>query len=130
MNTTLNRAFFKVFFRGLNRAFFKVLITTLNQTLENANRLIILNIILNFRHFRLSHILVEQRTLIEQIREETLLGDQKIVIGDPEDGDSKEDQNKKAITIIKDALIGYKIFCTGSLSTLSVNFLKRKWKLK
>ena len=90
--------FVQVLNTTLNRAFFKVLNTTLNQTLENANRLII---ILNFRHFRLSHILVEQ-----------------------------EDQNKKAITIIKDALIGYKIFCTGSLSTLSVNFLKRKWKLK
>ena len=69
---------------------------------------IILNFILNFRHFRLSHILVEQRTLIEQIRAETLLDHQKDVIGEPKDGDSKEDQNKKAITIIKDTLISYK----------------------
>ena len=58
--------------------------------------------------YQLSHILVEQRTLIEQIREETLLDDQKNVIGEPEDGDSEQDQNKKAIAIIKDALIGYK----------------------
>lgn len=57
--------------------------------------------------YQLSHILVDQRSLIEQIREETLLDDQKNVIGEPDDGDSEQDQNKKAIAIIKDALIGY-----------------------
>lgn len=57
--------------------------------------------------YQLSHILVDQRNLIEQIREETLLDDQKNVIGEPDIGDSEQDQNKKAIAIIKDALIGY-----------------------
>jgi exocyst complex component 8 len=57
--------------------------------------------------YQLSHILVDQRSLIEQIREETLLDDQKNVIGEPEAGDTEQDQNKKAIAIIKDALIGY-----------------------
>lgn len=57
--------------------------------------------------YQLSHILVDQRSLIEQIREETLLDDQKNVIGELEAGDSEQDQNKKAIAIIKDALIGY-----------------------
>lgn len=57
--------------------------------------------------YQLSHILVDQRNLIEQIREETLLDDQKNVIGEPDEGDTEQDQNKKAIAIIKDALIGY-----------------------
>lgn len=57
--------------------------------------------------YQLSHILVDQRNLIEQIREESLLDDQKNVIGEPEAGDTEQDQNKKAIAIIKDALIGY-----------------------
>jgi exocyst complex component 8 len=57
--------------------------------------------------YQLSHILVDQRSLIEQIREETLLDDQKNVIGEPDAGDTEQDQNKKAIAIIKDALIGY-----------------------
>lgn len=57
--------------------------------------------------YQLSHILVDQRSLIEQIREETLLDDQKNVIGEPEEGESEQDQNKKAVAIIKDALIGY-----------------------
>lgn len=57
--------------------------------------------------YQLSHILVDQRSLIEQIREESLLDDQKNVIGEPDAGDTEQDQNKKAIAIIKDALIGY-----------------------
>lgn len=57
--------------------------------------------------YQLSHILVDQRSLIESIREESLLDDQKNVIGEPDAGDSEQDQNKKAIAIIKDALIGY-----------------------
>lgn len=57
--------------------------------------------------YQLSHILVDQRSLIEQIREETLLDDQKNVIGEPEAGETEQDQNKKAIGIIKEALIGY-----------------------
>lgn len=57
--------------------------------------------------YQLSHILVDQRSLIEQIREESLLDDQKNVIGEPEEGESEQDQNKKAVAIIKDALIGY-----------------------
>jgi exocyst complex component 8 len=57
--------------------------------------------------YQLSHILVDQRSLIEQIREETLLDDQKNVIGEPDEGDTEQDQNKKAIAIIKEALIGY-----------------------
>lgn len=57
--------------------------------------------------YQLSHILVDQRSLIEQIREETLLDDQKNVIGEPEEGETEQDQNKKALLIIKEALIGY-----------------------
>ena len=59
--------------------------------------------------YQLSHILVDQRSLIEQIREETLLDDQKNVIEEDaaDSGDTDIDQNKKAISIIKEALIGY-----------------------
>lgn len=78
--------------------------------------------------YQLSHILVDQRSLIEQIREETLLDDQKNVIGEPDAGDTEQDQNKKAIAIIKDALMGYpknlddKFFIhEGSLIELDVN---------
>lgn len=62
--------------------------------------------------YQLNHILVEQRTLLTNLREESLLEDPKNVIGDQVmdeslDNSNEQDQNKKAIAIIKDALIGY-----------------------
>lgn len=78
--------------------------------------------------YQLSHILVEQRSMIEQIKEESLLDDQKNIITEPESGETEQDQNKKAIAIIKEALIGYsknlddKIFLhEGSLIELDPN---------
>lgn len=79
--------------------------------------------------YQLSHLLVDQRNLIEQIKEESLLDDQKNVIDEMEENDTSElDQNKKAVSIIKDALIGYKkslddkIFLhEGSLLELDAN---------
>lgn len=57
--------------------------------------------------YQLSHILVDQRSLIEQIREETLLDEQKNVIIEGVDGENVEDQNKKALLDVKQSLIGY-----------------------
>lgn len=58
--------------------------------------------------YQLSHILVEQKNLIEHIQEETLIDEQKNVLIDHEtDGDNELDQNKKAINVIKEHLIGY-----------------------
>ncbi|KAG5671753.1 hypothetical protein PVAND_001932 [Polypedilum vanderplanki] len=81
--------------------------------------------------YQLSHLLVDQRNLIEQIKEETtLLDDQKNIIVETESGDkdTEQDQNKKALAIIKEALIGYnkniedKIFLhEGSLIELDPN---------
>lgn len=79
--------------------------------------------------YQLSHLLVDQRNLIEQIKEETtLLDDQKNIIVEAESGDTEQDQNKKALAIIKEALIGYnknledKIFLhEGSLIELDPN---------
>ncbi|XP_070493868.1 exocyst complex component 8 [Chironomus tepperi] len=79
--------------------------------------------------YQLSHLLVDQRNLIEQIKEESLLDDQKNIIGDnTESNDNDQDQNKKALSIIKDALIGYnkslddKVFLhEGSLIELDPN---------
>lgn len=59
---------------------------------------------------QLSHILVEQRNLLSGLREESLLEDQKNVINDQDAHDPNEneqEQNKKAISIIKEALTGY-----------------------
>jgi hypothetical protein len=79
--------------------------------------------------YQLSHLLVDQRNLIEQIKEETtLLDDQKNIIAEAESGETEQDQNKKALGIIKEALIGYnknlddKIFLhEGSLIELDPN---------
>lgn len=79
--------------------------------------------------YQLSHLLVDQRNLIEQIKEETtLLDDQKNIIAEAESGETEQDQNKKALTIIKEALIGYnknlddKLFLhEGSLIELDPN---------
>lgn len=57
--------------------------------------------------YQLSHILVDQRNLIEQIREETLLDDQKKVIVAQEEGETEDGQNKKAICVIMEHLVGY-----------------------
>jgi exocyst complex component 8 len=60
--------------------------------------------------YQLSHILVEQKNLIEHIQEETLIDDQKNVLIDHQNDDDDEnelDQNKKAINVIKEHLIGY-----------------------
>jgi exocyst complex component 8 len=58
--------------------------------------------------YQLSHILVEQKNLIEHIQEETLIDDQKNVLIDHQNDDENElDQNKKAINVIKEHLIGY-----------------------
>lgn len=80
--------------------------------------------------YQLSHLLVDQRNLIEQIKEESLLDDQKNIIGDNTESNNEndEDQNKKTLSIIKDALIGYskslddKVFLhKGSLIELDAN---------
>ena len=60
--------------------------------------------------YQLSHILVEQRGLLSSLREESLLEDPKNVIGNQvidESLDNEQDQNKSAIAIIKEALVGY-----------------------
>ncbi len=57
--------------------------------------------------YQLSHILAQQRNLLSSLRDETLLGDQKNVIDEKETGENEQDQNKKAISIIKEALTGY-----------------------
>lgn len=75
--------------------------------------------------YQLSHLLVDQRNLII---EQTLLDDQKNIIAEPDSDETEQDQNKKALTIIKDALIGYnkslddKVFLhEGSLIELDAN---------
>jgi exocyst complex component 8 len=65
--------------------------------------------------YQLSHILVDQRNLIEQIKEETLLDDQKTCIIDNTEVSDEQDQNKKAISIIKEALVGYEKNLDGKL---------------
>lgn len=78
--------------------------------------------------YQLSHLLVDQRNLIEQIKEESLLDDQKNIINETESTENDQDQNKKAVSIIREALIGYnktledKIFLhEGSLIELDPN---------
>lgn len=79
--------------------------------------------------YQLSHILVEQKNLIEHIQEETLIDEQqKSVIIDQNERENELDQNKKAIAVIKEHLIGYtknleeKYFIhEGSLIELSVD---------
>lgn len=79
--------------------------------------------------YQLSHLLVDQRSLIEKIKEETtLLDDQKNIIAEADNNETEQDQNKKALAIIQNALIGYsknledKIFLhEGSLIELDLN---------
>lgn len=80
--------------------------------------------------YQLSHILNDQKNLIEQIKEESLLDEHKNIIVDhvKEPAASEQEQNKKAINIIKDAMIGYskslddKVFIhEGSLLELDPN---------
>lgn len=80
--------------------------------------------------YQLSHILNDQKNLIEQIKEESLLDEQKNIIVDrvEEEQVSEHEQNKKALNIIKDAMSGYnkslddKVFIhEGSLLELDPN---------
>lgn len=78
--------------------------------------------------YQLSHILNDQKNLIEQIKEESLLDEQKNIIVEIEEPVSEQEQNKKALSIIKEAMIGYtkplddKVFIhEGSLLELDPN---------
>lgn len=58
--------------------------------------------------YQLSHILSDQKNLIEQFKEESLLDEQKnIIIGASTDENCQQDQNKKALGIIKNAMSNY-----------------------
>lgn len=59
--------------------------------------------------YQLSHILSDQKNLIEQIKEESLLDEQKNITTEiaDENGDEMQDQNKKALKDIRDALNNY-----------------------
>lgn len=81
--------------------------------------------------YQLSHILNDQKNLIEQIKEESLLDEQKNIIVErveEEEPVNEHEQNKKALNIIKDAMSGYnkslddKVFIhEGSLLELDSN---------
>ncbi|XP_055607993.1 exocyst complex component 8 [Uranotaenia lowii] len=61
--------------------------------------------------YQLSHILIEQRNLLSTLRDESMLDDQKYIIQEDQSLDpnvNEEQQNKKAIQLIKESLIGYK----------------------
>nr|XP_019542955.2 exocyst complex component 8 [Aedes albopictus] len=60
--------------------------------------------------YQLSHILIEQRNLLSTLRDESMLDDQKYIIEDQsiDPNENEEQQNKKAIQLIKESLIGYK----------------------
>lgn len=60
--------------------------------------------------YQLSHILIEQRNLLSTLRDESMLEDQKYIIEDQsiDPNENEEQQNKKAIQLIKESLIGYK----------------------
>uniref|UniRef100_A0A182Y5G6 Exocyst component Exo84 C-terminal domain-containing protein n=1 Tax=Anopheles stephensi TaxID=30069 RepID=A0A182Y5G6_ANOST len=60
--------------------------------------------------YQLSHILIEQRNLLTTLRDESLLDDQKNIIEEQslDPNVNEEQQNRKAIQLIKESLIGYK----------------------
>ncbi|EAT37589.1 AAEL010432-PA [Aedes aegypti] len=60
--------------------------------------------------YQLSHILIEQRNLLSTLRDESMLDDQKCIIEEQsiDPNENEEQQNKKAIQLIKESLIGYK----------------------
>ncbi|XP_053693594.1 exocyst complex component 8 [Sabethes cyaneus] len=60
--------------------------------------------------YQLSHILIEQRNLLSTLKDECMLDDQKYIIEDQsiDPNVNEEQQNKKAIQLIKESLIGYK----------------------
>uniref|UniRef100_A0A182Q8X3 Exocyst component Exo84 C-terminal domain-containing protein n=1 Tax=Anopheles farauti TaxID=69004 RepID=A0A182Q8X3_9DIPT len=60
--------------------------------------------------YQLSHILIEQRNLLTTLRDESLLDDQKNIIEEQslDPNVNEEQQNRKAIQLIKDSLVGYK----------------------
>ncbi|XP_039447474.1 exocyst complex component 8 [Culex pipiens pallens] len=60
--------------------------------------------------YQLSHILIEQRNLLSTLRDESMLDDQKYIIEDQsvDPNVNEEQQNKKAIQLIKESLLGYK----------------------
>ncbi|XP_055541614.1 exocyst complex component 8 [Wyeomyia smithii] len=60
--------------------------------------------------YQLSHILIEQRNLLSTLKDECMLDDQKYITEDQsiDPNVNEEQQNKKAIQLIKESLIGYK----------------------
>ncbi|XP_065076645.1 exocyst complex component 8 [Ochlerotatus camptorhynchus] len=60
--------------------------------------------------YQLSHILIEQRNLLSTLRDESMLEDQKYIIEDQsvDPNVNDEQQNRKAIQLIKESLMGYK----------------------
>uniref|UniRef100_A0A182NSP8 Exocyst component Exo84 C-terminal domain-containing protein n=1 Tax=Anopheles dirus TaxID=7168 RepID=A0A182NSP8_9DIPT len=60
--------------------------------------------------YQLSHILIEQRNLLTTLRDESLLDDQKNIIEEQslDPNVNEEQQNRKAIQLIKESLVGYK----------------------
>ncbi|XP_058450299.1 exocyst complex component 8 isoform X2 [Malaya genurostris] len=80
--------------------------------------------------YQLSHILIEQRNLLSTLRDESMLDDQKCIIEDQniDPNVNEEQQNKKAIQLIKESLVGYKgnlddkvFIYEGSLLELDTN---------
>lgn len=61
--------------------------------------------------YQLSHIMIEQRNLLSTLRDESMLEDQKYIIEDQgiDPNVNEEQQNRKAIQLIKESLIGYKV---------------------
>ncbi|XP_052868771.1 exocyst complex component 8 [Anopheles cruzii] len=60
--------------------------------------------------YQLSHILIEQRNLLTTLRDESLLDEQKNIIEEQslDPNVNEEQQNRKAIQLIKESLLGYK----------------------
>uniref|UniRef100_A0A182J9I1 Exocyst component Exo84 C-terminal domain-containing protein n=1 Tax=Anopheles atroparvus TaxID=41427 RepID=A0A182J9I1_ANOAO len=60
--------------------------------------------------YQLSHILIDQRNLLTTLRDESLLDEQKNIIEEQslDPNVNEEQQNRKAIQLIKESLIGYK----------------------
>lgn len=65
--------------------------------------------------YQLSHILIEQRNLLSTLRDESMLEDQKYIIEDQsvDPNVNDEQQNRKAIQLIKESLMGYKVCRAG-----------------
>jgi len=61
--------------------------------------------------YQLSHILIEQRNLLSTLREESVLDDQKNIISEQENDPSlnEDSQNKKALVLIKESLVGFDV---------------------